>query len=889
MKNCIIVTLIITLTLLAGLVVAEPIAQVGEYAIDSALLYERMNSYKDAPSLEEAHQRAMQELIEEQLLLIYAQEQSIVIEDDEVDAFFIDVFNTHPRFMTNGAYDHTKFIAAKTSPEIQKILTGMRRELLINKTRTILTNSFDIDDSNLLELFILDNAEIDIHYTIMNTDDLNTDTLVEHTELEAWYRAHRYEYQSPEKVRIELLLVPYAAFSDSAFARTELLLKEQLATSTDSLSAQQIDALGNSIYQRELKALTQTAAQDVYFTQNREASFATITTPLLAADDRCGSVPAEVIQQAIVTKSNRYSQPVLRPDGYLLYRVVQHLPSHPLSLDAARFTVWKDFLEQQHRAKDEHLYQKYFVDHLDDFIVPAASIHLYTIKETGLLNLSGRLSRNEITRTLRDILPDEQKAEAFLKEQGIEYDRRILFLQKFLPPEQHVRTIIRRVNSLHSSGIVSTDSADYFFVVQSQLSNYLPGFREVEPYMPRLVPIVQADTTGYKAYFEEHSPDFATPDSVKIGGVFYPIVADTVTIDHQSIEAYYHEHRNTMYREASVSFTPVFTRSKACAEHIASLPVNEAQITLIPAFFDEGSLWKKDQIYALENLPPALKEACRQTVDGNTVPPVSYQDGWIVCLQLQHHQGGFLSTDDAYAMIRRRLQRQIAEQQAKLAARSVFDSTRKYYQTAIYADSAHMFVTPFQDADGDFGPLGTIDDIRQELFRIWHNDKYSAVVERPDGYAVVFMLKRRSSRQLSYEQSIPEIERKFAEQERIQRAKNMAFMLRDAISAGAPADSVLYYIAPWQQQHNLKLGSEIPGLEYSRLILEDIIKRSEGYTSPVLPLPGNRFFFYHIDRIRKVEASEFEANKEHYRQQLIQQQYQAWLERYKSKFQIITG
>lgn len=869
--------------------IAEPIAQVGEYTIDSALLYERMNSFNDAPSLEEAHQRAMQELIEEQLLLIYAQEQNIVIDDDEVDAFFIDVFSNHPRFMTDGTYDHIKFTAAKSSPEIQKILQGMRRELLIDKTRTILTNSFDIDDSNLLELFILDNAEIDIHYTIMNADELNSDTPIEHSELQDWYQSHRYEYQSPEKVRLELILVPYAALADSAFARTEQLLQEQLASSTDSLSTHQIDALGNSIYQGELRTLTNTAAQDLYFTQNRDGAFATITTPLLAADDTCGSIPSEVIEQAIVSKNSRYSQPIAHPDGFLLYRVVQHVPSHPLSLDAARYSVWKDFLEQRHRAKDEHLYQTYFVDHLDDFIVPAASVYLYTIKDAALLNLSGRLSRKEITRNLRDILPDEQAAEAFLKEQGIQYNRSILFLQKFLPPEQYLRTIIRRINSLHSSGIVSTDKADYFFVVQSQLSNYLPSFNEVEPFMPRLVPVVQADTTGYRAYFDKHYRDFATPDSIKIGGVFYPVVADTVSIDPQDIEAYYQEHKNSMYREPSVSFTPVFTRNKACAEHIATIPSDDARYPLIPVVFNEGSPWKKDQIYALENLPPALKEACLQTEEDATAPPVHYKDGWLVCLKLQHHPGGFLSTDDAYTMIRRRLQRQIADQQAKLAARSFFDSTRKYYQTATYADSAHMFVTPFQDADGDFGPIGKIDDIRQELFRIWHNDKYSAVVERPDGYGVVFMLKRRSSKQLNFEQSIPEIEQKFAEQARMEQAKNFATLLRDDIARGANADSALYYIAPWQQEHNLKLGSEIPGLEYSRLILEDIIKRSEGYTSPVLPLPGNRFFFYHIDRIRKVESSEFEANKAQYRQQLIQQQYQDWLKRYKSKFQIITG
>lgn len=151
------------------------------------------------------------------------------------------------------------------------------------------------------------------------------------------------------------------------------------------------------------------------------------------------------------------------------------------------------------------------------------------------------------------------------------------------------------------------------------------------------------------------------------------------------------------------------------------------------------------------------------------------------------------------------------------------------------------------------------------------------------------MLKRRTSKQLSFKDALGEIEQKFVEQRKIEQAKEFGIQLRDSIARGKDPDSTLYFIAPWQDAKNLKLGSEIPGLEYSRLILEDIINRDEGYVSPMLPLPGNRFFFYRIDRIRKVPAAEFEQSKEQYRTQLISQQYQHWLERYKSKFQIITG
>ncbi len=875
---------------MAGLLLAEPIARVGNYDIDSALLYERMNSYKNENSLEDAHKRAMQELIEEQLLIIYAQEQNIEISTEEVNAFFSDVFATHPRFSTDGQFDQRKFEAARNAPEIKKILNEMERELLIDKTRTILQNSFDIDDNNLLELFILDNAEIDIHYTIMDIDALNTTEPINRTEVEKFYHKHRYDYQSPEQVKLELLLVPYSAFADSAASRTKDLLEAELALSTDSLTAEQIDARGAEIFKQQQIAITSDVARELYLTQNRDHRFSTLTTPFLSEHDACGSIPSSVIQAAVVEKSSHFSRPIQRPDGFLLYRVIQSIPSHPLLMKDARFAVWKDFLQAQHQGRDSHLYRQYFMNHIDDFIVPAASVCIYPITEVSSFGFGAkRPSRAEIRQEVDRLLPNETAVETYMKNLGIEYQQKVLFLDKFTPKTMPERSVVTFIRQGDSSGIIPGKSTDWLFIVQSQLTNYLPSFEDISAFMPRYVPVVVADTTGYRDYYNARKRDFTTPDSVKIGGVFFPIVPDTITIQPREIQQYYNDNKNTMFREESVSFIPVFTRSLACANHIAGLPVTPENLVLIPALLDEGSPWDANQIYALENLPKQLQEVCIHTKDGETTQPAAYQDGWLVGLNLTHHKGGFLSRSDALEMIRRRLQRNKADDLALKKARSFFDSTRYYGQVETFADSAHRFVTPFQDASLSFGPIGSIGDIKQELLRIWHNEKYSSIVTRPDGYGVVFMLKRRTSKQLSFKDALGEIEKKFVEQRKIEQAKEFGIQLRDSIARGKDPDSTLYFIAPWQDAKNLKLGSEIPGLEYSRLILEDIINRDEGYVSPMLPLPGNRFFFYRIDRIRKVPVAEFEQSKEQYRTQLINQQYQHWLERYKSKFQIITG
>ncbi|MDY6916058.1 MAG: SurA N-terminal domain-containing protein, partial [Candidatus Cloacimonadota bacterium] len=85
-----ILAIIIALTL-AGNILGNVVAKIEDRIIDSEELFAEMQKYANSEmNLEQIQQKALDDLIERNLLLLYAKENEITVEDNEVEAFFIN-------------------------------------------------------------------------------------------------------------------------------------------------------------------------------------------------------------------------------------------------------------------------------------------------------------------------------------------------------------------------------------------------------------------------------------------------------------------------------------------------------------------------------------------------------------------------------------------------------------------------------------------------------------------------------------------------------------------------------------------------------------------------------------------------------------------------------
>ncbi len=193
---------------------ADFVAKVDSLYITSEQLREEMLNIKNIKDYEEIRSTALDNLINEQLLILYAHQNEISVDDYEVEAFFIQELGNHPSLQTDGKFDYSKFDDLKETPNVIKILKNMRRDILLNKTESLIKSSFALTDDELLERFILENAKIDINYAIIDVDDANVP--IDTNTLTTWYyyKLNSKKCLTEEKIKQKYFIVENREFDN---------------------------------------------------------------------------------------------------------------------------------------------------------------------------------------------------------------------------------------------------------------------------------------------------------------------------------------------------------------------------------------------------------------------------------------------------------------------------------------------------------------------------------------------------------------------------------------------------------------------------------------------------------------------------------------------------
>ena len=209
--------LLFVLLICASFVSAKVIAEVGVYKITTTELEKEMEHYEEEDQFDynTIRQLALSNLIDKYLIKNYALEKRIYVDDSELEAFFVQQVGDIPRFQTNGVYDRNKFYDFRNSSEGNKILTEMKDEILITKTRTILGKSFDLSEDKLLREYFLENTTIDLGYAIIDKQDVDFEIKRSAEDFEWYYKRNKHKYNREEKIKLNIFVVLNDEFSET--------------------------------------------------------------------------------------------------------------------------------------------------------------------------------------------------------------------------------------------------------------------------------------------------------------------------------------------------------------------------------------------------------------------------------------------------------------------------------------------------------------------------------------------------------------------------------------------------------------------------------------------------------------------------------------------------
>ncbi len=154
--------------------------------------------------------QAMQQLIEEQLLVQLAENLNLSVTNQEL----VNSIAAYDAFQVNGQFNRDRYVEVlsyqRISPE--QFEASQRRELLTQKVRDHLQQQVAITEDDVVTFFHRENDTINLDYVWLTADLVESKVEVSDAALEEFFNANQEAFRIPERVSLRYLLFDPARY-----------------------------------------------------------------------------------------------------------------------------------------------------------------------------------------------------------------------------------------------------------------------------------------------------------------------------------------------------------------------------------------------------------------------------------------------------------------------------------------------------------------------------------------------------------------------------------------------------------------------------------------------------------------------------------------------------
>ncbi|HHE38515.1 MAG TPA: hypothetical protein ENL20_08075 [Candidatus Cloacimonetes bacterium] len=609
-----------------------------------------------------------------------------------------------------------------------------------------------------------------------------------------------------------------------------------------------------------------------------QISYPILETGFLKKGETVGKIPVSVINKAFEMKKNHFSAPFELDIGFLVFKVADIKKPTKENLKNVYKKVWKAYSNYEKSKPVTSGLKNYFRNNIDQFIIPAAYVQKIFIP----------FADSTLISKIRNNFFQKDELKNILEEYDLQTASNVIYLKKFSNPDHIDEKIAQQINDEEEFGIIKEKDHSVFYHISSYFPEFIPDYDEIKFQIQDLIVSPEPDTNDFRKYYESHIKDFMSPDSLRIGGVFIPFETDSIEISENIAFQYYQDNMNLFYRDRSIRFDYIFQRDERLIEKIYDHLLSGFDFETLQYCFSEDHIYPQNEIFSEKMLSPKIQNAFLETPLNDITEPVNDDNGWFIFRKLEEYPAGIPEFSEIEDIILEKLKLEKAIKNSELKAESIFDSTTYFSNCYRFAEDKYIFRSELINANSEFDKIGSITKYKNELLRLWNNEKYSGIIKTNNGFAVIFLLQKRIAKQLSFEEALPKIKEIFNAKKRFDTANKYTLNLRNKIISGADPDSLLFFFGGWKKEEHLTFESEIPGIEISQQILEDISKRNEGYFSPVIKISDDLLMFYHIERMQKISMEAYVSQKDKFRKHIIEKEFKNWLDEFRSKTEIKT-
>lgn len=151
--------------------------------------------------------QVLDQMITSMVLQVTARRLGVDVTTDEVRR----AIEIYPAFQAQGNFigvEAYKDVLVRNDLSVEDFEKDLRQSLLINKLRSIITDSLDVSEKELREEFGRSNEEAEVFYAILKKQDFKDRIKPAETDLRTYFDAHKSAYQIKEKRKAQYLLIP---------------------------------------------------------------------------------------------------------------------------------------------------------------------------------------------------------------------------------------------------------------------------------------------------------------------------------------------------------------------------------------------------------------------------------------------------------------------------------------------------------------------------------------------------------------------------------------------------------------------------------------------------------------------------------------------------------
>lgn len=495
---------------------------------------------------------------------------------------------------------------------------------------------------------------------------------------------------------------------------------------------------------------------------------------------------------------------------------------------------------------------------------------------------------------------------------GVEAANHLIYLET-LPNQDRFNELIKdSIGSLPQPGIQSLNKDDYyvFYVVNSWYPDYLEGYEQLQDYLYRQwTEEVDTGEEDYLEYYEAHRRHFVSADSLKLAGLFFPWEGFMESISEEDLRNHYEERKEHLYTEQQtiieyIKISDPGIEKRGLVKKVEGWMNQGIEIPLLQSVIgSESDILSSAQDYTKRysiDIKPAdgqlvivansLPEIIAETIDKlsllETSSPFYYNDSWYFLRKVREIESERASYLDMRWFLREELMRERAENEAHRLAVEAFGEFTSVRSLDHYPDSVYVFTTEKKPVSSEFGPLGDITGYQPRLLSLRRNERLNTIFTNENGFGIVFCLEKTLGEPMEFEEAFDTVRETFHADLRTENALNYARYLRDLVISGLDPHKLLVFWGGWHTEEDLTFNQLIPGVEYSRQIIQSAAEGNEGQVSHIIRNKEGEYLFYRLDRKEGVSMECYHRERDEYRDSVFRADFERWLNDYGYKIGI---